>query len=606
MFLVLLAVAVVGSVCWQIPKLFERGLANPTAALPTQGVRDQFISAQGCKDCHPKQHASWHKTFHRTMTQEATTESVVGDFDNVVLEFAGVNYRLETRGDEFWVHMPDMDWLHAQEKMKKDLRLVDEPPMVERQIVMTTGSHHFQGYWVASEDGDRLRQLPFYYHIDEHRWIPKVRRFLNATPPEEYDFTSWNFRCIQCHTTGGSPGYDKRTKQFATEVADLGISCEACHGPGQGHMQRHRKGVRDSSESPLDDLIVDPQSLPATLANDICGRCHSVTERIDPDGWLAHGDAFQPGQELEESQRVLRSADIKDDDQWRPYWTDGKFRCGGREYNAVTESACFNGGEFSCLSCHSMHESDPDGLMRRDLAGNQMCLQCHEDMAENLTEHTHHSADSTGSQCQNCHMPHTSFALLTALPSHHITAPTVAEQFKGTSPNACNLCHLDQTLQWTGTHLADWYGMEEPELDEDQREIAASLLWLLKGDGVQRTITGWHFGWQPAREASGHQWMTPFLVGTMNDDFYTSARYVTGRALRTLPQSAVDQYDFLGTSLERRRATTPALSQWKATAWRPEEDRASRLLLNPDGSVKWFEVERLRDQQDRTAIHVPE
>src|SRR2546430_13546483 len=42
------------------------------------------------------------------------------------------------------------------------------------------------------------------------------------------------------------------------------------------------------------------------------------------------------------------------------YWSDGTVRVSGREYNALIESPCFSKGAMTCLSCHSMHQSDPN------------------------------------------------------------------------------------------------------------------------------------------------------------------------------------------------------------------------------------------------------
>lgn len=46
----------------------------------------------------------------------------------------------------------------------------------------------------------------------------------------------------------------------------------------------------------------------------------------------------------------------------------------------------------------------------------------------------------------------------------------------------------------------------------EQRSIAASLLWILKGDAAQRAVTAWHFGWQPATDVSGGGWYVPALA----------------------------------------------------------------------------------------------
>ena len=49
---------------------------------------------------------------------------------------------------------------------------------------------------------------------------------------------------------------------------------------------------------------------------------------------------------------------------------------------------------------------------------NKACLNCHAEIADDIPGHTHHKPDSSGSDCNNCHMPHTVYGLLSAIRSH--------------------------------------------------------------------------------------------------------------------------------------------------------------------------------------------
>ena len=66
-------------------------------------------------------------------------------------------------------------------------------------------------------------------------------------------------------------------------------------------------------------------------------------------------------------------------------------------------------------------------------------------------------------------MPHTAYGLHKATRSHQITSPSVAVELETTRPNACNLCHLDQSIGWAATRLETWYGIEAPQLSDAQR-----------------------------------------------------------------------------------------------------------------------------------------
>ena len=120
---------------------------------------------------------------------------------------------------------------------------------------------------------------------------------------------------------------------------------------------------------------------------------------------------------------------------------------------------------------------------------NTSCIQCHTTAGESRA--TDSGFDSHvaafGIACESCH-------LLKAVRSHTIETPSVATSVRTGRPNACNQCHLNKTLEWTAGHLNDWFGQARPRLDADQRTIAASVLWALKGDAAQRALMAWSFG----------------------------------------------------------------------------------------------------------------
>src|SRR5918994_1402035 len=77
---------------------------------PIQATESEFTSSDGCRACHPSQYASWRASYHRTMTQVATPESVLADFDGTTVTQAhGRPMTLERRGREFWATFDDPD-----------------------------------------------------------------------------------------------------------------------------------------------------------------------------------------------------------------------------------------------------------------------------------------------------------------------------------------------------------------------------------------------------------------------------------------------------------------------------------------------------------------
>lgn len=171
----------------------------------------------------------------------------------------------------------------------------------------------------------------------------------------------------------------------------------------------------------------------------------SVVTRTAPGATWPNRMCFPPSRKLHSS---------RGNDRIRSYyWDDGACRVGGREYLGIIESSCYQRGSLACVSCHSMHHSDPNDQLAKKMDGQEACLQCHQEFRTAIEEHTHRAASSTGSDCYNCHMPHTSYALFKGIRSHRIDSPSAANEVRTGRPNACNLCHLDRTLEWTADKL---------------------------------------------------------------------------------------------------------------------------------------------------------
>ena len=239
-----------------------------------------------------------------------------------------------------------------------------------------------------------------------------------------------------------------------------------------------------------------------------------------------------------------------------------------------------------------------------DMDGNDACLQCHEPMRADVTAHTRHGAESSGSSCYNCHMPYTSYGLLKTVRSHTISSPTATESVEQDRPNACNLCHLDKTLGWTADRLDEWYGTPVPVLSDDDRRVAASLLWILRGDAGLRALAAQSMGWAPAQEASGTSWMLPHL-GEALGDRYDAVRFIAARSLRSLPGYTDLEYDFVGPEQARVDTAVRVLRAWRASPASLQR-REPELLVGADGELRVDAMRRLFDQRDLRRLFLRE
>ena len=578
----------VGSALLRSPEVRDRR----GGSLPARTTGDGFATSATCQTCHPEQYDSWHRSYHRTMTQAAAPTSVLGDFDDVTLEDRGYRWRLERRGDQFWVEMPDPVWFDEPAAFVRSVRpdWPDSAPQIEARVVMTTGSHHMQNYWirrpagaeaVLDPDNGAFVQLPWVWLIAEERWIPNQDSFLRPPSAALQGATPWNATCSQCHSVGARPGVSALEGRFDTRVVELGVACEACHGPAMEHVRRYRsplrryaarlRVLRDSDAS--DETIVNPAKLEPPRSIEACAQCHSFGEWADQQAYGSSGVPFRPGDVLADHRSVFRFTTDPDDPLMAEmlasdafsltgnFWRDGTIRVAGREYNGLSEDPHLEESELTCLTCHSMHgyEAAGDQLDPEALA-NRACLGCHEVYGHAISEHTRHAPDSSGSECMNCHMPRTTYGLFSATRSHRIDSPSVQVSVDAGRPNACNLCHLDQTLEWSAHYLHEWYGRPSPSLGQDEASVAASVLWALKGDAAQRVTVAWHMGWDAATAASG-SWTAAYLAQLLTDP-YSAVRQVAYRSIVRLPGFAAFRYDYLAPRPELERMATEATEIW--------------------------------------------
>ncbi len=589
-----------------------------SAAVPTRRLDEGYVGSEACRACHADNHASWSASYHRRMTQEARPGAVLAPFEGTTPALEAVAWKLSRKGDEY-----------RAEPVAPDGKSLAAPT----RVALTTGSHHYQIYWLEVDGSAELAQLPLVWHLGEQRWVPRRSMFLAPTPDSQFAETGrWARTCIKCHTTNPTPRHpaDERT-----HVAEFGISCEACHGPGAAHvaLQDERKDLdRDAVRAlPADTTITNPRDLPHDRSSEVCGQCHGV-RAMTPEirsAWEKDGFAFRPGAELAESSIVVRGTPEENEPICREligagsirldelFWSDGHVRVSGREYNGLLESPCFQRGDMSCISCHEMHPStrEPAALakwandqLRSGMDGPRACLQCHAEYGapERLRAHTHHALDSSGSDCLNCHMPYTTYGLTKAIRDHTITSPSIAATLATGRPDACNQCHLDRTLAWAADQLHTWYDHPRPTLDADQERTAASVTWALSGDAGQRALMAWSFGWAPARAVSGTGWM-PFVLSTLMQDPYDAVRFIATRSARADGRHAGLSLDLtLPIDQQRLAVRSGYLRDWQSRGLSATPAQREAVLVGEDGKLDETRFRALYGRVDGRVMQLAE
>jgi predicted CXXCH cytochrome family protein len=577
------------------------------------------LPAVTCAKCHEDHYRSWHRTYHRTMTREATEEFVKADFDNATHRYMNVTSRMTRAGGRFFMETVDPAWAARARKAGLPPEAWESSPRKTFSVDRLVGSHWFQECLHKDDEG-RYWRLPLSYHLVEKRWVHTNAAFL---APDTDDFyaksTLWNESCVYCHNTRPSKNprpVPRGPRGYRTEVAELGIACEACHGPGERHARLNqnpagRLGVRQGGGP--DASIVNPRRLPPRRASEVCGRCHGGTVPR-PEAWdlRTMADPFHPGRELtrshllfwSEAEQALLYEGRRPDPPPPPapldgrFWGDGTPLTTALEYQGMALSPCYQGGDggLSCLSCHSMHASDPNFQLKKDMDTNEACYQCHAGHRARLAEHTHHPAGSPGSLCYNCHMPYQVFSLLNTHRSHRIDRLRIKGSLGTGKPHACNLCHLDKSLGWTQEWLGRWYGRAPVELLEQEQRYASSLLHLWQGDARSRAIVAGAFSWSPALQASGRDWPTSVLLVALGRERYPAVRYLAHRGLRTLHGAGAREYDYQGSADERAAQLTRLASRLPGRAT-PAAARYPCLPLTAAGRLDDAAVQRLLRQR---------
>jgi hypothetical protein len=550
---------------------------DPVAAEATRPLvhRDGgYVGSSACRDCHADHHASWAATFHRTMTQEPKGGAVRGAFDGRRIEWQGGSARPWTKDEAYYVDVA--------------------APSTSRtaKVELLAGSRRYQQLFerVPRDGGEAFVRLPIVWSMIEERWLPIHAVFFEPDGADPRSHASdWNSNCVFCHTTAPSPrlvaGKDaaaaaRGAGAYDSKASDLGIACEACHGPGEDHVDAMRDpAARLPALRKGGDLkIVHPDRLAPDRAVAVCGQCHGqrLPEPIDrATTWITRGPTYRPGDDLLKHVRpVVRETPPPGNaapDLFRMrFWADGTPRLTAYEYQGLVASPCHVKGGLTCNHCHAMHEGDPRGQLKPGHEDDRACATCHERARYETVAHTGHDSRGPGGSCVACHMPRIVYGVLDLHRSHRIESPDPRRDGEAGRPHACTLCHLDRSLEWSATEMSRLWGrrFQAPAQRPDRGAVAdpEGFTSLLSGDPVTRAVYARAAGDAPGDGGGPFDSMRRAVLGFTLGDGYPAVRFTALRALRSLPSSesaafdrAIRGYDALASPEIRRMAVLQAL-----------------------------------------------
>ncbi len=519
-------------------------------------ILSQYAGSETCGECHQAEYQRWETSHHRLAERPIELERDAVAFD------------------------PPREIRHGTQT--STARLVDGRPVVETlggegvkkayPVERVFGVSPLYQFLVPVEGGR--------YQATELAWDPARAEWFNVygdedRRPGEWGHWSgrgmtWNSMCGGCHNTRLLKRYDEHTDTYDTRVAEMGVGCEACHGPLREHVEWQRAHPGERNDPGLFRLATG-HILP------MCGSCHSRRQELT--------GQFNPGDEyLEHFSPVIP-------DERDTYYPDGQVREEDFEFVSFLGSRMHNEG-VRCINCHDPHSA------KTKFEGNALCLQCHKGKID-PGPHSHHEPGTPGGNCVDCHMPLTTYMQRHPRRDHGFTIPDPLMTREHGIPNACNRCHTDRSVDWAIEAVDRWYG---PRMERHTRARTRVIADARSGsaDALERLLMivreEKHFFWRAVMGGLLKLWpedpRTHAVLVELTRDEKPLVRGMAAQALDSVVNLAIDR----GREVEaavRRLLDDPVRMVRVAAAWtlRRTVDPGSRA-----GSDLWTMLKHNADQ----------
>ena len=393
-----------------------------------------YIGSVACADCHVEAMEAWQSSDHAKAWTKTNPENVLGDFDDATFTLKGITSRFYRDGETYMIE-------------------TDGPTgrMLSYPVHSVAGIQPLQQYLLETEEG-RLQSFDIVWDTEEERWYhlyPDQELYagdgLHWTGP----YKNWNARCAECHATGFNKNYSVIKRTYASTQAEMGVGCEACHGPGEAHLAWAEN--LETTQSPWTGLteaglVIDVSAGGGTYIQQ-CASCHARREPFE-DGNPLPGTPFHDAYRLS----TLREG---------TYYADGQILDEVYVYGSFLQSKMYAKG-VTCNNCHEPHTAE-----LRD-TGNGLCTQCHSEAGNSDfptlalksyddPSHHFHETGNEGAQCKSCHMIERDYMVVDGRRDHSFRIPRPDLSSESQSPDACTDCHGDQTVAWAAAAIENWY-----------------------------------------------------------------------------------------------------------------------------------------------------
>ncbi|MCB0568732.1 MAG: tetratricopeptide repeat protein [Phaeodactylibacter sp.] len=388
-------------------------------------LREAYIGDQLCRSCHEQAYNDWLGSHHGLAMQEATAETVLGDFNDLAFTSNGVTSRFFKKDGKFYVNTEGPDG-----------------GFQDFEIKYTFGVFPLQQY-LAPFPGGRLQCLLTAWDSKENKWF-SLQPGERHAPDDWLHWTkgsmTWNTMCADCHSTYLEKNYDEASNTFDTQWRFIDVSCEACHGPGKKHMVYANSSAYKRGERVKGSYMYLTAGISSKEHVEECARCHARRGQIS--------EVFNHSGELMDHYTPSTLAPGL-------YHPDGQILDEVYVYGSFLQSKMYR-RNVRCSSCHNPHS------LKLKAVGNALCGQCHVKEKYDTPEHHFHEQSTDGAACINCHMPGKYYMGNDFRRDHSFRIPRPDLSALYGTPNSCNGCHGDKTPEWAAEAVRKWYGPERP------------------------------------------------------------------------------------------------------------------------------------------------
>ena len=391
-----------------------------------------YVGSEACAACHAEAAQAWAGSHHALAWTWPSPDAVVADFDGTEFRHRGMVARFRIEPDSYHVAVTEQDGVTT-----------------DYRVHSVAGIEPLQQYLLETEPG-RLQSFDVVWDTEEKRWF-HLYPDQELAPDNGMHWTgpykNWNARCAECHATGFEKNYDSATRRYRSTQSEIGVGCEACHGPGSAHLEWARS-PKAWTATPGLDAYGFSQSFAGTEATlQQCATCHSRRE--------AHGDASPlPGTPYHDTYGLALL-------QPGLYHADGQILDEVYVYGSFLQARKYSRG-VSCLDCHDAHSAKPPA------EGNAICTQCHSPAGNpefptvrrapyDTAAHHFHEPGTPGAQCKNCHAPESVYMGNDWRADHSFRIPRPDISAATGAPDACTACHANRSPEWAAGEIAARY-----------------------------------------------------------------------------------------------------------------------------------------------------